>query len=311
MKLKKLICVGFDGSELEEAYWKELDNLAEERVLADTTEYLEYTNADGLLVKLGAKLNKSTIDMFPYLKYIGMLGTGFGGIDINHAASRDITVTNIADYATESVAEFAFAILLEYLRDIAKVHEQAKTGDYSDGFVGREIRGKKFGIVGLGRIGERIAEVAQAFGADAQYWSRTHKPQSEVKGIRYAELDNLLAHSDIISLNLALNTDTEAIINAHRINLIKPESILINLSPVELIDLKALIERLTKGDMVFMLDHSDEVDEKKLKVLQHLDNVITYPAVAYLSEEATRDKQRIYIDNLKNFLSNKPTNKVN
>jgi glycerate dehydrogenase len=112
MKLKKLVCFSFSGKELEDAYWQKLDGLVENRVLvANETELGDNTDADGLLVKLGAKVSKDLMDKLPNLKYIGMLGTGYGGIDTANATSKGITVTNIADYATEGVAEFTFGIL--------------------------------------------------------------------------------------------------------------------------------------------------------------------------------------------------------
>jgi glycerate dehydrogenase len=312
MKLQKIVCLGYSGSELEDNYWKELDGLTEQRVFAaDEAEVAKNSDADALLVKLGAKVSKDLIDKLPNLKYIGMLGTGYGGIDTAYATSKGITVTNIADYATEGVAEFTFGILLEYLRDIAKARKQAKEGNYGDDFTAGEIKGKKFGVIGLGDIGKKTAEIAQAFGADVCYWSRNRKDEAEAKGIKFSELDDLIAKSDIITLNLALNTETEGIINADRIAKIKQHAIIINPSPMELVDFTALVERLKKNDIIFMLDHSDEMTEEQLKVLQPLDNAIVYPAIAYLTREAGQLKKRIYVDNLKGYLANKPTNKVN
>jgi len=309
MKLDKLICLGFGGNELEDERWKELDGLVVSHVLVShESEIGSNTDADGLLVKLGAKVGKDLIDKLPNLKYIGMLGTGYGGIDTDYAAEKGITVTNIADYATEAVAEFTFGILLEYFRDIAKARKQTKDGNYSDDFTASEIKGKKFGVIGLGDIGKRTAELAAAFGADVSYWSRNQK---DMMGIKYVELDELLANSDIITLNLALNSETEGIINADKIDKIKNSAILINPSPMELVDFGSLAERLKKNDMIFMLDHSDEMTEEQLKTLQPLDNCIVYPAIAYLTYEASQLKKRIFADNLKNFLNGKPSNKVN
>lgn len=312
MELQKIVCLGFNGSELEDNYWQELDSLVEQRVLAaDEAEATKNTDADGLLVKLGAKVSKDLIDKFPNLKYIGMLGTGYGGIDTAYAASKGITVTNIADYATEGVTEFAFGILLEYLRDIAKARKQAKEGNYSDNFTGSEIKDKKFGVIGLGDIGKRTAQLAQAFGADVCYWSRNRKEDAEKSGIKYCELGDLVANSDIITLNLAYSPDTEGIINAELVSSIKRHAIFINPSPMELVDFTALVERLKKNDIVFMLDHSDEMTEEQLKALQPLDNAIVYPAIAYLSREAGQLKKRIYIDNVKHYVDGTPVNKVN
>jgi glycerate dehydrogenase len=313
MKLKKLECLGFSGSELEDGYWEELDGLAKARIMVENeTELIENTNTDGLLVKLGAKVDKGLIDKLPDLKYIGMLGTGYGGIDTAYATTRGITVTNIADYATESVAEFTFGILIEWCRGISRALGLAWDGIYEDdNHSGMEIKDKQFGVIGLGHIGRRTAELAQAFGCDVTYWSRTRKPDAEAKGVKYQELDDLLTNSDIITLNLALNPETKGIINADRLKKIKTDTIFINPSPMDLIDFEALVTRLKQKDMVFMLDHSDEMTAEQLKDLRPLPTCKVYPAIAYLTREANRLKKRIYVDNLKNFLDGKPSNKVN
>jgi glycerate dehydrogenase len=313
MKLQKIVCLGFSGGELEDNYWKELDGLTENRVLvANEAELGANTDADGLLVKLGAKVPKALIDKFPKLKYIGMLGTGYGGIDTAYAASKGVTVTNIADYATEGVAEFTFGILIEWCRGVTRALGLAWDGVYEDDeHPGMEIKGKKFGVIGLGDIGRRTAELAKAFGADVSYWSRNRKDDAEKAGIKFTELDDLIANSDIITINLAYNPETEGIINADRITKIKKDAIVINPSPMELVDFKALVARLNKKDMVFMLDHSDEMTEEQLKELKPLPTCKVYPAIAYLTREASQLKKRIYVDNLKNYLAGKPTNKVN
>ena len=313
MKLQKIICIGFGGQELEDNYWKELDALAEKWVIADeATAIAEHSNADAVLLKLGAKFGKDLIDKFPDLKYIGMLGTGYGGIDTEYAGSKSITVTNIADYATQAVAEFTFGILIEWCRGVARALGLAGDGTYEDDeHPGMEIKGKKFGVIGLGNIGRRTAELAQAFGSDVSYWSRTRKKDTDAKGIKYQELDDLLADSDIITLNLALNPETEGIINGDRIQKIKQSAIFINPSPMELIDFDAMVARLKQEDLVFILDHSDEMTEEQLKELKTIARCKIYPAIGYLTREASALKKRIYIDNIKNYLDGKPTNKVN
>jgi glycerate dehydrogenase len=313
MRLKKLVCLGFTGRELEDSYWDELDALAESRALIiSEAKITDNTDADCLFVKLGAKVGKDLIDQLPNLKYIGMLGTGYGGIDTNYATSKGITVTNIADYATEGVAEFTFGILIEWCRGVYRAIDMALNGVYEDDdHPGMEIKGKKFGVIGLGNIGLRTAELALAFGCEVSYWSRNRKQDAEDKGIKYQELDDLLADSDIVTLNLALNAETEGIINADRIQKIKHNAIFINPSPMELIDFEALVTRIKQSDMEFMLDHSDEMLEDQLKQLKTLDSCKIYPAIAYSTREASQLKKRIYVDNLKNYLDGNPTNKVN
>jgi len=307
--MKKIFCLSFSGNELENTYWSDLDSLAEKRVLATENDIKKHPETDVLLVRLGAKIGKEIIDNFPNLKYIGMLGTGYGGIDAKYAAQKGITVTNIADYATEGVTEFTFAVLLEHLRSITKAKSQAKQGDYSDNFSAAEIKGKTFGVIGLGNIGLRTAELAKAFGANVIYWSKNRKKEAEQEGIKYSE--NVFSEADIITINMALNTGTENYVNSTRIASIKKGAILINPSPMELLDFNALVGRLKKNDITFMLDHSDEMTKEQLVALKPFDNCIIYPPIAYLTVEASKLKKRIYIDNIKNFIAGKPTNKVN
>lgn len=309
-KFKKIICLDFNGDEISQECWDKIDNLSHKRAVTAENELPQHSDTDALLVKLGARIPGSIMDKLPKLTYVGMMGTGYGGIDINHAKKSGITVTNIADYATEGVAEFTFGILLEHYRDIAKARIQAKDGNYSDNFGGSEIKGKKFGVIGLGGIGRRTAQIAQVFGADVSYWSRNRKQDAEKSGINYKELDELIAESDIITLNLAYNPETEGIITAAHIESLGKGTVFINPSPMELVDFEVLNARLKENDTTFIFDHTDEMTEEQLKSLQPLDNAIAYPPIAYLTSEASELKQQIYVDNIKNYLSHLPSNQV-
>lgn len=314
-RFKQVICLDFTGSELEAAGWQLVDQLTDKRVLlnkSNDTLDSKLLMTDCLLVKLGAKVGRELIDKAPNLRYIGMLGTGYGGIDITYASKKGISVTNITDYATESVAEFFIGILLDQLRDLTRAKLLAQTGDYSDSsYNGAVIKGKTIGVVGLGNIGMRTAELAQAFGANVIYWSKHRKLEAEKVGIKYQSLDKLLSISDIISLNLALNPKTEGILNASRVKIIKKGAIVINPSPMELINFPALTSRLKKGDMTLILDHSDEITPEQDKILRTFDNCVMYPPIGYITAEATDLKRGIYIDNIRNYLAGQPTNKVN
>lgn len=308
--------IGIEKENLEQEYWSRLNNIAEELVAlpknsSDASKHL--SSADCLLVNLGATVNKETIDKAPNLKYIGMFGTGYGKIDTQYASNKGIIVCNIAGYSTEAVAEFAFAIILEHIRDLDRGKKQAKEENYSEsGFFNvYEIKDKKFGVIGLGKIGGRIAEIASCFGADVRYWSRTRKKDYETKGIKYQEIESVLADCDFISLNLMLNKDTENFLNSSRIQKIKSGAVVINLAPMELVDIDALANRLEKNGIIFILDHSDEMTPEQLKQLAKYKNCIIYPPITYTTKEATSEKQEMFINNLENFLQGKPTNKVN
>jgi len=313
-KFKKIVLMNYTGKELAEPYWDELKQLCEEsvRLKADDANFSQQLkDADCLLVKLGAKVGRDYIDAAPQLKYIGMLGTGYGGIDAVYAASKNISVCNLY-YATEGVAEFAFATILEYLRELERAKQQARQGDYSEAtFTGTELKGKTFGIIGLGKIGARIAEIARGFGANVCYWSRKRKPDYESMSIKFLEIDEVLHNSNFVSLNLAYNPDTANFLNAKRIQTIKKGAMLINLSPMELVDLNTLVERLKKKELSFILDHSDEMTAEQLDLLKPYDNCVIYPPIAYTTTAATDLKQGIFINNLKNYLAGSPTNKVN
>jgi lactate dehydrogenase-like 2-hydroxyacid dehydrogenase len=266
-------------------------------------------DADCLILKLGMGADKALIDSMPKLKYIGMYGTGFGRIDVAYAKKKGIIVCNIAGYATDGVAEFVFAVLLEYLREITRAKIQAQAGNYSEAsYTGTEIKGKSFGVIGLGRIGGRVAELAASgFGANVAYWS--HKKKNTK--MKYVEIDALLKKSDIITLHMSFNPETKGFLNAKRIAMIKPGAIVINTAPMELVDVVALEKRLKKGDLTFILDHSDELDQAVAQRLSKFENCILYPPIAYTTNEATNLKQNIFVSNLENFLKGKPTNKVN
>lgn len=195
----------------------------------------------------------------PKLKYIGMYGTGFGRIDVEYARKKRVTVCNIAGYATEGVAEFVFGALLEYFREISRAKMQAKAGNYSEAsFTGTEIKEKTFGVIGLGRIGARVADLAsRGFGAHVLYWSKNNKKNTTVKR---SELNTMLKNSDIISLHMALNPETNGFLNAKRIAMIKSGVVVINTAPMELINTSALEKRLKKKDLTIILDHSDELE---------------------------------------------------
>lgn len=316
MKFKKILMIGYDTSDLPESEWNRIDKLTQEKILLprDSPEIEKHiSTADALLLKLGADADKSMIDNAPNLKYIGMLGTGYGRVDTKYASKRGITVCNIAGYSTEGVAELAFGLLIENIRELERAKSQARKGDYSEAsFQGFELRNKKFGVIGLGRIGGRIAEIAKVgFGSSVSYWSKNRKKEYEKRGISYKTIDALLKESDFLSLNLAFTPETDRFIDKKKIQQIKPGAVVINLAPMELVDIPTMVERLKKKDVTFILDHSDELSKEDAKELAQCKNCIMYPPVGYITKEATETKFGMFVDNLENFLKGKPTNKVN
>lgn len=314
-KFKKILLFGLTKVNLGQDGMKKLNSLCEQKVfLAKDRAQLEkqLMGTDCLLVNQGMMVDKKIIDSAPNLKYTGILATGYNRIDTSYAKSKNIIVCNIPGYATESVAEFVFGMILEHLRAIEKAKQVARQGDYSgNGFVACEMRGKQFGIIGLGRIGSRVAELALAFGAKVSYWSKNRKKDMEKKGIEYKSIDALIKKNDFLSLHLSKAKETVKILNKKRINAIKKGAVVINVAPMELIDLSALTNRLKKRDMTFIFDHPDEMEKKDIEKLSTNKNCIVYPPIGFITKEAGLIKQDIFVSNLEAFLKGKPTNKVN
>ncbi len=212
MKFRKILSIGIADSKLEPKYWERLDKLTEQRVMLsqDSPEIKpQIADTDCLLMNpFVFKVDKEFIDDAPNLKFIGVLATGYGVVDHIYAATKNIVVCNIPGYATESVAELAIAILLEHIRDIEYAKRLARNGSYSDvpRFPVYEIKGKKLGIIGAGRIGSRVAEIALVLGAEVSYWSRNKKPELDTKGAVYQDVEKILSECDFVSLHLALST---------------------------------------------------------------------------------------------------------
>ena len=315
MKFGQILVWGISEGDLEPAQWQKLSSMAGLIVKLpkdskDASGYLPST--DCLLINQGMAADRQAIDSAPNLKYIGILATGYGRIDAGYAASKGIVVCNVAGYSTESVAEFAFAVLLEHIREIGRAKAEAKGGNYSEaGFAASEIRRKKFGIIGAGRIGARIAGIAKnGFAADVCYWSRKRKPDLESMGINYSDLDTLLAESDMLSINLSLTPETNGLLSAEKIRLMKKGAILLNLAPMELIDSEGLEGRLRANDLTFIMDHSDEIPKEAAQKLSSYPNCILYPPIGFITNEASAVKREILIANLENFLAGRPTNRV-
>ncbi len=313
----KAIFLNYSGLELQSQYWYRIDKVIKNKVLISANDpklLIELKDADALFLKpVGDKINKEFINKAPKLKYIGMMGTGVGGIDTIYCKTKNIVVTNIKDYATEGVAEITFGWIFDQIRETERASQKVKEGDYTGStFTGSEIKGKKFGVIGLGHIGCRIAEIAKAFGADVRYWSRNRKTEEEARlGIEYLSIKKLLSTSDFITLNLSLVPETNNFLDRERVNLIKKGVILINTSPMELINFEALVKKLAKKDMTFIFDHSDEVDEKRLRILKKYPNCIIQLPIGFSTKEATVTKQGIFINNIESYLNGSPNNVVN
>lgn len=196
-----------------------------------------------------AKVPAQLIDAAPRCHIIARLGIGLDNIDVPHATALGIPVTNVPDYCLTEVAEHTLALLLALARKVGIFHANARIGRYdlSAGLPLRRIEGQTLGIIGLGRIGRCVAEKARAFGLKVLAASRSK--QQKPAGVEWAELDDLLARSDYVSLHVPLTETTRQMIGAPQLARMKPSAFLINTARGGLVDHAALTEALA-GDRI-------------------------------------------------------------
>ncbi len=190
----------------------------------------------------------------PRLKLIASYGAGVNHIDLAAAKAKGIMVTNTPGVFTDDTADLTMALILNVPRRLGEGHRALRNGEWNGwsptGMLGHRIGGKTLGIIGLGRIGEAVALRARAFGLNIIYNKRSRLPASveDELGIMFEpDLDRLVSRSDIISLHCPLTSETDKIINARRIAMMKPDAYIINSSRGELIDEDALIDALHEG----------------------------------------------------------------
>ena len=262
-------------------------------------------------------MDREMMALLPRLKYIGVLATGYNVVDIEAARERDIIVTNVPAYSTESVAQTVFAHLLTVTNRTEHYAQQNRQGRWAENrdfcywdTELTELAGKTMGIVGLGNIGRRVAEIALAFGMQVK--AMTSKKAEELPaGIQKAELQSLLASSDIVSLHCPLTEGTRHLIHRETLRLMKPSAILINTGRGPLVDDEALAEALNEGRLrAYCADVVTEEPPKADHPLLHAPNAFITPHIAWATVEARKRLLQTAIGNVEAFVNGHPVNVV-
>jgi glycerate dehydrogenase len=262
-------------------------------------------------------ISKEVIGQLPQLKYIGVLATGYNVVDIKAAHERGITVTNVPAYSTESVAQMVFAHLLTVTNRTEHYAIENRNSRWSSNpdfcywdFPHMELAGKTFGIVGLGNIGLRVAQIARAFGMKVK--ALTSKVAETLPaGIEKASLEELLSVADVVSLHCPLTDNTHHLINADTLRLMKSTAILINTGRGPLIDDQAVADALAEGRLAaFCADVLTEEPPKADNPLLSQPNAFTTPHIAWASKEARIRLIQVATDNVRSFLNGKSQNVV-
>ena len=297
--------------------WKELEALGELTVYERTkpTEIVARAADAEIVLTNKVVLSKETMAQLPKLKYIGVLATGYNVVDIAEAHQRGIVVTNVPAYSTESVSQMVFAHLLTVTNRTEHYAVQNRSGRWTENpdfcywdFSHMELAGKSFGIVGLGNIGQRVAQIALAFGMKVKaLTSKTALPA----GVEKASLEELLATSDVLSLHCPLTESTRHLINAETLRQMKSTAILINTGRGPLIDDQAVAEALAGGRLAaFCADVLTEEPPKGDNPLLKQPNAFFTPHIAWASKEARIRLLQTATDNVRAFIDGSPMNVV-
>ena len=299
--------------------WEALENLGQLTAYDRTKPSETVARAASADIVLTNKvvISKEIMAQLPQLKYIGVLATGYNVVDVEAAHARGIVVTNVPAYSTESVAQMVFAHLLTVTNRTEHYAIQNRSGRWTANpdfcywdFSHQELAGKTFGIVGLGHIGQRVAQIAQAFGMKVKALT-SKAPETLLAGIEKATLEELLATSDVLSLHCPLTDGTRHLINAAALRQMKPSAILINTGRGPLIDDQAVADALAEGRLAaFCADVLTEEPPKADNPLLGQPNAFITPHIAWASTEARIRLLRVATDNVQAFLSGNPVNVV-
>ena len=250
----------------------------------------DFGDADAAVLALG-HIGPAELDLAPGLRVLSRAGIGLDSIDVAEATRRGIVVCNTPGAPTVPTAEFAIALLLAAAKDIAGARTALRTGgqpDFHTAHQAMELDGRLLGIVGLGRIGVRVARAALALGMRVQAHDPFIDPdRSAEPGVELvATLPELLAACDIVSLHLPLSEETVGLIGRSELELMRPGSILVNVARGALVDQEALLDALTNGPLArAALDVTDPEPLPPDHALLHRDDVIVTPHVASATDE--------------------------
>lgn len=303
--------------------WGRLEELGEFIVydrssLTDEDEAIARIGEAEIVITNKTPITKRVLDSCPSIRYIGVLATGYNVVDYAYAAKKGIPVTNVPGYGTDTVAQFTFALLLEICHRVAHHSEAVHAGRWEQSpdfcfcdYPQIELAGKTMGIIGFGRIGQKVGTIAKAFGMKVLAHS-PHEYESGKAIGTYVNLDALLAESDVISLHCPLFPETEGIINQATIAKMKDGVILLNNGRGPLVVEQDLADALNSGKI--QAAAVDVVSAEPIKgdnPLLTAKNCFITPHIAWATKEARQRIMDCAVNNVKAFLSGAPENVVN
>lgn len=299
--------------------WKALEALGEVKVYDRTAlEQVVERAADAeVLLTNKCIINASTIAALPVLRYIGVMATGYNIVDIVAAKEKGIVVTNAAGYGTPSVAQFTFALLLELCHHVGDHARSVAAGEWVRSLDFSywhspliELNGRTMGIVGLGKIGQAVAQLALAFGMQVIAY-HTHPQRDSREGVRFVDLPTCFREADVVSLHCPLNNQNSGFVNKALLSSMKPAAFLINTSRGGLINEQdlawALNESVLAGAGLDVLSIEPPLADNPLFQAR---NCLITPHIAWATRAARSRLMQMVVDNLKAYLAGMPQHVV-
>ena len=300
--------------------WEKLQEFGECIIFERTSsgDVCERAKDADVLITNKVVISKEIISKLPLLKYIGVTATGYNVVDIQAAIERNVVVTNIPAYSTDSVAQLVFSHILNVANRVELHANSIKKGDWSaspDFSYSKspqiELAGKTLGIVGFGRIGQKVAEIGQAFGMNIIIQNRSEKLNLP-PGIVQKKLSDVFTESDFVSLNCPLTSDNKEFVNRELLKTMKPTAVLINTGRGSLINEPDLADALNSGQIAAAcLDVLSTEPPSATNPLISAKNCFITPHIAWATFEARQRLLSITIDNLRCFIAGNAQNVVN
>jgi glycerate dehydrogenase len=301
--------------------WAGLERLGEVELhdRSAPAEVLRRSRGAAVLITNKGQVSADAIEQSPHLRLVAVSATGYDCVDVAAAARRGVVVCNVPEYGADSVAQLTFALLLELCHHVGRHAGAVRAGDWAraaDFCFWRapliELAGKTLGVVGFGRIGRRVGELAHAFGMRVLAHSRSCSCPPAYEPFGWADLDELFARADVISLHCPLTAQTRGLVDARRLALVKREAFLLNTARGGLVVEEELAAALNEGRLAGAA--VDVVSAEPIRTdnpLLAARNCLITPHIAWATREARRRLLDATVANVASFLSGTATNVVN
>ena len=301
--------------------WEALRTLGDVEIhdRSSPDELAERARGASVLITNKARIPAEVIDNSPELRFIAVSATGFDCVDVAAATRRGILVSNVPEYGTDSVAQLTFALLLELCHHVGRHAHAVRAGEWArspDFCFWKapliELAGKTMGIVGFGRIGRRVGDLAHAFGMAILAHSRARSEPPAYRPFAWAGLDELFSAADVISLHCPLTPASAGLVNRERLRRMRPGAFLINTARGGLVVEQDLAEALNEGRLAGAV--VDVVTQEPIRPdnpLLAAHNCLITPHIAWATREARRRLLDATVANVAGFLAGRPTNVVN